>query len=54
MFETRRNKDQFEETVSVMETGEIEFTEKATVKKTRQTEYRNTAESGKSQSGVDV
>ena len=54
LLEARRDKDQFEKSTPVMETGEIEFAEEATIKKASQTNARNNAESGKSKSGVDV
>ena len=51
---TRRNEDQFEESVSVVETGEIESAEKKTIKKAGKTDYRNNAESRKSESSLDI
>lgn len=51
---TRWNKDQFEKSVSVVETGKVIFTEKKTAQTASEADHWNNAESGKSESSVDV
>lgn len=54
LLEARRNQNEFEKSISVVEAGEIEFAEKASVKKTRQTDCWTNAKSWESESGLDV
>jgi hypothetical protein len=52
--QTRWDQDQSEESVSVMEVGEFEFTETKTAQKAGKLDSRNLAESRRRESGMDL